>query len=170
MACELDGSVIGACTLINKDVPPYSIAYGIPKRVVSRDFVLSRYPPWNKVDGGHFLPALQKICSLKFMKIITKLLSILSSFRIFHCNCCGRIFSPCYKNSWGDFICLSCGSSIRSRLLLACLQYIHDLSYIQLVWNKCILHCAPEKPTIKYLSAHSGSYVKADYSVSRYKD
>ena len=104
------------------------------------------------------------------MKIITKLLSILSSFRIFHCNCCGRVFSPCYKNSWGDFVCLSCGSSIRSRLLLACLQYIDDLSYIQLVWNKCILHCAPEKPTIKYLSAHSGSYVKADYSVSRYKD
>ena len=27
------GSVIGACSMVNKDIPPYSIAYGIPAKV-----------------------------------------------------------------------------------------------------------------------------------------
>ncbi len=29
-----EGSVIGACALVNNDIPPFSIAYGIPARVV----------------------------------------------------------------------------------------------------------------------------------------
>lgn len=32
------GSVIGSCTFVNKDVPPYSIAYGIPMRVAKQRF------------------------------------------------------------------------------------------------------------------------------------
>lgn len=55
-------------------------------------------------------------------------------------------------------------------MLLASLQFIEELSYMKLVWNKSTLHCAPEKPTIKYLSAHASSYIMADFSVSRYKD
>lgn len=32
------GSIIGSCTLINKDVPPYSVVYGIPMRVAKQRF------------------------------------------------------------------------------------------------------------------------------------
>ena len=103
------------------------------------------------------------------MKVITKFLSLFNSFLFFRCNCCGfRTLG--LKNKWGDYICLSCGSSTRSRLLCACLQFIEELSYMKLIWNKSILHCAPERPTTKYLSAHSGQYVRADYFASRYKN
>tara|TARA_B100001939_G_C16828040_1_gene567329 strand:- start:217 stop:834 length:618 start_codon:yes stop_codon:yes gene_type:complete len=32
------GSVIGSCTFVNRDVPPYSVAYGIPMRIAKQRF------------------------------------------------------------------------------------------------------------------------------------
>jgi acetyltransferase-like isoleucine patch superfamily enzyme len=33
-----DGAVIGACSLVNRDVPPYAVAAGVPARIVRMRF------------------------------------------------------------------------------------------------------------------------------------
>ena len=54
------GSVIGACTLINKDVPPYSIAYGIPMRVVRQRFCLEQISALEQSRWWTLPPSLAK--------------------------------------------------------------------------------------------------------------
>lgn len=103
------------------------------------------------------------------MRYITKLLNLLGSFRIFKCNSCGNL-TISFKNRWGDFICLACGSSTRSRLFLASLQYLEEFAYMKSIWNKSILHCAPEKYISLFLKAHASNYLMADFSPSRYRD
>ena len=83
-------------------------------------------------------------------------------------NCLSR--APYYLSSWGDPICVKCGSTIRSRLFAAILQYVRDFSYHVIIWNKSILHLAPDDSLRYYIQLGTEKYQCADYDPSRYKD
>ena len=46
-----DGAVIGANSFVNKDIPPYAIAFGTPAKVVKYRFNNEMI---NKIEGTHF--------------------------------------------------------------------------------------------------------------------
>lgn len=48
-----EGAIIGACSLVTKDIPPYSIAFGIPARVVdSRENYEKRFIEASQENGN----------------------------------------------------------------------------------------------------------------------
>ncbi len=47
-----DGANIGACSMVLEDIPPYSVAVGVPARVISRKLIPEKVPI-TKDEGNH---------------------------------------------------------------------------------------------------------------------
>ena len=107
---------------------------------------------------------------MKLSSLRNKLLPLLaSSFgrNSFFCNIC-LSRSSAYVNKWSDLICGCCGSTIRSRLLVAATQHIRQLSYHNLFWFKDILHVAPEHELRTFFSQSCNVYQSVDKNPGAY--
>lgn len=49
-----DGAVVGACSVLTKDVPPYSIVVGYPGKVVSKRFSYKEISDLMRVKWWHW--------------------------------------------------------------------------------------------------------------------
>jgi len=80
------------------------------------------------------------------------------------CNICqweGRHF---LSDSWHNHInCPKCHSGIRQRLFFATLQNIENLSFDKIIYNKRILHFAPEEIVSSNIQQKASEYTTADF-------
>jgi|SRR5271157_1332319 len=94
---------------------------------------------------------------------------VLSYTKKVQCNICGWEGHHFLSDSWHERIkCPRCGSDIRHRLFFAALQNIENLSFDRLIYNKVILHFAPEDNISPIIRKKSAYYVTADYLQQRY--
>jgi SAM-dependent methyltransferase len=81
------------------------------------------------------------------------------------CNICqweGRHF---LSDSWHNHInCPKCHTGIRHRLFFATLQNIENLSFDKIIYNKRILHFAPEEIVSSNIQKKASVYTTADFS------
>lgn len=50
------GSIVGANSLVTKDIPPFSIAIGNPAKVIKRyDFLMKKWKPGSEITSSEFL-------------------------------------------------------------------------------------------------------------------
>ena len=89
---------------------------------------------------------------------------IMSYPKTVQCNIClweGRHF---LSDSWHKHIkCPKCHSSIRQRLFFATLQNIENLSFDKIIFNKRILHFAPEEIVSSNIQKKASVYTTADF-------
>jgi SAM-dependent methyltransferase len=98
-------------------------------------------------------------------KLIFSFLQITLSYpKKVQCNICqweGRHF---LSDSWHKHIkCPKCYSGVRQRLFFATLQYIENLSFDKIIYNKKILHFAPEEIVSSNIQQKASVYTTADF-------
>lgn len=100
---------------------------------------------------------------------IRKLKSIFKCFLMSYpkkiqCNICGWSGRKFLSDLWHKHvICPKCHSGIRQRLFDAALQNIDDLSFEKLIFNKRVLHFAPEEIISVIIQNETAYYATADF-------
>lgn len=94
-------------------------------------------------------------------KIVNRIQDLNSNF--YECNICGWRGNRFGSDRWHKYsTCPSCGSEVRHRLLLACLEYQKELGIDICLRGKRILHFAPERIISKVISKFTNTYRTAD--------
>jgi SAM-dependent methyltransferase len=85
------------------------------------------------------------------------------------CNLCHYKANKFASDCWHLYCsCPVCSSDIRQRLLVASLTYLDDFSFDKIIYNKRILHFAPEKSLVKLLKPMAKEYLTADFLTEGY--
>ncbi|HTI57902.1 methyltransferase domain-containing protein [Mucilaginibacter sp.] len=85
------------------------------------------------------------------------------------CNICHYKANKLKSNSWHAYSsCPNCGSTVRSRLLVAALTMLDEFSENKLIVGKRVLHCAPEEATKRVLKGKPAVYKTGDYLAEGY--
>lgn len=81
------------------------------------------------------------------------------------CNVCGWSGRHFASDDWHEHsVCWKCRSQVRHRLMVAALNLIEGLKYIDLVDGKRVLHFSPEQQTTPLIKPRAASYRTADFS------
>lgn len=84
--------------------------------------------------------------------------------RFYTCNICGWQGNKFVDDSWHKSSrCPNCWSSVRHRLLIASLEYSHELKRKVSLNGKKVMHFAPEKYLSGYISSIADQYVTVDF-------
>ncbi len=103
------------------------------------------------------------ILFLKQIKRKIKTVLFKNKSKFYSCNACGWRGNRFGSDNWHKFSkCPSCGSEVRHRLFLACLEYSKDIGIDLSLEGKRVLHFAPEIIISKILSKLTDSYKTAD--------
>ncbi len=85
------------------------------------------------------------------------------------CNICGYKANHLQSDVWhAHSICPRCESSIRQRLLWACLSEHQKFNHTNLIQNKAVLHFAPEKCFRDFIKDKAAIYHSADFFAEGY--
>jgi SAM-dependent methyltransferase len=80
------------------------------------------------------------------------------------CNICHYKANRFKSDSWHLYsVCPNCSSGIRHRLLIASLTYLEKFNFEKIIFNKKILHFAPENSIRKLISKIAKEYKTADF-------
>jgi len=109
----------------------------------------------------------QKTVKSTFIKI-SQLYYNLAGNKV-ECNICHYKADRFKSNPWHLYTnCPQCGSSIRSRLLVAALAFLDKFKEEKLIAGKKVLHCAPEEAIKQVVAKKASVYKTGDYLAEGY--